>query len=144
MKDDSDCPPAVAAPAPPPPAVAPPPAPPTPAAPARDPRVPPPSREPDLSGVYESQWSSGDSVLTLTHTGDFVVGTFTNPPGVQPGALSGVLDAENVLRGRWSDATSSGGFTLVFGPAGMSFRGTWGRTLDSTDNGGAWSGQRVQ
>ena len=48
----------------------------------------------------------------------------------------------NVLVGRWTDASSSGGFTLAFSPDGRSFAGTWGRSLASNTDGGPWLGRR--
>ena len=95
----------------------------------------------NVSGVWQTVFGAGQSTLTMTQAGVSVVGTFTNPPGIQPGALAGRFTG-NVLTGRWTDATSSGGFQLAFSPDGRSFTGTWGRALTSTTSGGPWTGVR--
>lgn len=94
----------------------------------------------DVAGTWQTSWGSNRSTVVLQQSGPWVNGTFTSTAS-PPGALAGRLDG-NVLTGRWTDATSSGGFRLVFAPSGRSFTGTWGASLDSVDSGGDWSGSR--
>lgn len=94
----------------------------------------------DLSGPWDTHWGSNQSTVVLHQTGTWVTGTFTSTAS-PPGALAGRLQG-NLLVGRWTDPTSSGGFRLVISADGRSFTGTWGATVDSVDSGGEWSGRR--
>lgn len=95
----------------------------------------------NVSGSWATQFAGAAAAVTLTQVGANVVGTYVNSPPLLPGALAGVMRGR-VLVGRWTDATSSGGFTLAFSPDGSAFVGTWGRVVTSTTNGGPWVGQR--
>lgn len=95
----------------------------------------------NVAGVWSTQFAGAAATVTLYQSGANVVGPYVNTPPLTPGALAGVLRG-NVLTGRWTDASSSGGFTLVFSPDGRSFAGTWGRSLASTTDGGPWLGRR--
>ena len=94
----------------------------------------------NASGVWNTQWAGSASVITLVQAGQFVTGTYTagrHPPGAMAGAFRG-----NMLIGRWTDPTSSGGIVLAFSPDGRSVTGTWGRSPDSNTSGGPWIGGR--
>jgi len=94
-----------------------------------------------VGGVYGAQWGAGAINLSLQQTGVWVNGIYTGGNGVQPGAMAGRLTG-NTLVGRWTDANSSGGFTLVFTPDGRAFAGSWGRSVASNTDGGPWTGRR--
>lgn len=96
---------------------------------------------PNVSGAWATQFAGAAAAVTLTQVGGHVVGTYVNTPPLLPGAMAGVMRGR-VLTGRWTDASSSGGFTLVFSPDGGTFAGTWGRALGSNSNGGPWVGRR--
>lgn len=95
----------------------------------------------NINGTWSTQFAGAAATVTMYQSGPNVVGTYVNTPPLLPGALAGVLRG-NVLTGRWTDASSSGGFTMTFVPNGRSFVGTWGRTLASTSNGGPWLGRK--
>lgn len=95
----------------------------------------------NVAGGWNTQFAGAAAAVVLVQSNANVVGTYVNTPPLQPGALAGIMRG-NVLTGRWTDAGSSGGFTLTFSPDGRSFTGTWGRTVDSTSSGGAWVGRR--
>ncbi len=94
-----------------------------------------------VGGSWSTQFAGAAANVGLTQSGNNVVGTYVNSPPLLPGGMAGVLRG-NVLTGRWTDATSSGGFALAFSPDGRSFVGTWGRSVASNTNGGPWIGQR--
>ncbi|MBL8602225.1 MAG: hypothetical protein JNK72_09920 [Myxococcales bacterium] len=94
-----------------------------------------------VSGLWQTQFAGAAATVSLTQSGPNVIGTYVNTPPLMPGAMAGVLRG-NVLTGRWTDASSSGGFTLVFSPNGRSFAGTWGRSITSVSDGGPWVGTR--
>lgn len=96
---------------------------------------------PGVAGGWTAQWGAGQISILMQQQGPFVVGTYSSVRGVQPGAFAGRFRG-NVLVGRWTDADSSGGLSLVFSSDGRSFVGTWGRTVASVNNGGPWTGQR--
>lgn len=93
----------------------------------------------DVSGLWHTTWGSESCDLTLRHSGNSVTGGYVTT-GAPPGTVSGTING-NVLTGRWSDSSSSGGFRLVFGADGRSFVGTWG-SGGSYDDGGDWNGRR--
>lgn len=95
----------------------------------------------NLNGTWSTQFAGASATVTMFQSGPNVVGTYVNTPPLLPGALAGVLRG-NVLTGRWTDASSSGGFTMVFTPDGRNFVGTWGRNVNSATNGGPWLGHR--
>lgn len=95
----------------------------------------------NVNGTWSTQFAGAAATVTMYQSGPNVVGTYVNTPPLLPGALAGVLRG-NVLTGRWTDASSSGGFTMTFVPNGRSFVGTWGRSLASTSNGGPWLGRK--
>jgi len=95
----------------------------------------------NVSGIWVTQFAGAQAIVTLAQSGPHVTGTYVNSAPLSPGALAGVMRG-NTLVGRWTDATTSGGFALVFGPDGRAFVGTWGRTVTNTTNGGAWNGNR--
>lgn len=94
-----------------------------------------------VGGTWGAQWGAGAINLHFEQTGVWVTGIYTGGNGVQPGALAGRLTG-NTLVGRWTDASSTGGFTLLFSPDGRAFVGTWGRTPASNTDGGPWTGRR--
>lgn len=95
----------------------------------------------NLAGAWATQFAGAAANVNLTQSNANVVGVYVNSPPLLPGALAGMLQG-NVLTGRWTDARSSGGFSLVFSPDGRSFTGTWGRSVGSTTDGGPWVGRR--
>lgn len=95
----------------------------------------------NVSGTWTTQFAGAAATVTLTQVNNHVVGIYVNTPPLLPGALAGVMRG-NTLTGRWTDASSSGGFTLVFAPNGRAFVGTWGRSIASNNDGGPWLGQR--
>lgn len=94
----------------------------------------------DVSGEWNSVFAGGTSVLRLTQYGATVVGVYGSSSSM-PGAMSGRINGR-VMIGRWTDASSSGGFRLEFTPDGRRFVGTWGRAVDSNTSGGPWLGSR--
>lgn len=101
-------------------------------------RASPPSR---LAGTWRSTFGGATSTLNLTQIGPHLVGTYISSTST-PGALAGRVQGLTV-HGRWTDATSSGGFVLTFSADGRAFRGTWGNTPESESDGGPWVGQRM-
>lgn len=95
----------------------------------------------NVSGSWSTQFAGAAATVTLTQVRGHVLGTYVNSPPLLPGAMAGVMRG-NTLTGRWTDAASSGGFTLVFSPDGNAFAGTWGRSVGSTRSGGPWVGRR--
>ncbi len=95
---------------------------------------------PQVAGQWTSTFAGGINNLSLQQRQAFVTGIYTSNASM-PGAMAGRFTG-NVLSGRWTDATSSGQFVLVFSADGRSFAGTWGRTLASATNGGPWTGSR--
>jgi len=95
---------------------------------------------PQVAGLWTSTFAGGINNLSLQQRQAFVTGIYTSNASM-PGAMAGRFTG-NVLSGRWTDASSSGQFVLVFSADGRSFVGTWGRTLASATNGGPWTGQR--
>ena len=95
----------------------------------------------DVSGLWMSRYGNGpENRLNLGQAGLFVTGTYTSNvtmPGAMVGRFNGL-----VLTGRWTDATSTGGFQITFTPNGRAFVGTWGLTPDSPSSGGIWVGRR--
>lgn len=96
---------------------------------------------PNVAGGWTAQWGAGQISIMMQQQGALVVGTYSSVRGIQPGAFAARFRG-NVLVGRWTDADSSGGLSLVFSADGRSFVGTWGRTIASVNNGGPWTGQR--
>jgi hypothetical protein len=94
----------------------------------------------DVSGEWNSIFAGGTSTLRLTQYGATVVGTYGSSASM-PGAMSGRINGR-VIIGRWTDASSSGGFRLEISPDGRRFAGTWGRAIDSNTSGGPWIGTR--
>ncbi|TAK18985.1 MAG: hypothetical protein EPO40_35520 [Myxococcaceae bacterium] len=94
----------------------------------------------DVSGEWNSVFAGGTSTLRLTQYGATVVGVYGSSASM-PGAMAGRVNGRLML-GRWTDASSSGGFRLEFSPDGRRFAGTWGRTVDSNTSGGPWIGSR--
>lgn len=95
----------------------------------------------NVGGPWTTQFAGATAEVVFTQARGHVLGTYVNSPPLLPGALAGVMRG-NTLTGRWTDASSSGGFTLVFSPDGRSFAGTWGRSVASTTDGGPWVGRR--
>lgn len=95
---------------------------------------------PQVAGLWSSSFAGGLNNLSLQQRGANVMGIYTSNASM-PGALAGRFTG-NVLRGRWTDAGSSGQFVLTFSPDGQSFTGTWGRSLASATDGGPWTGRR--
>jgi MscS family membrane protein len=94
----------------------------------------------DVSGEWNSVFAGGTSTLRLTQYGATVVGVYGSSASM-PGAMAGRINGRLML-GRWTDASSSGGFRLEFSRDGRNFTGTWGRTVDSNTTGGPWVGHR--
>ena len=95
----------------------------------------------DVSGLWMSRYGNGpENRLNLGQAGLFVTGTYTSNV-TMPGAMAGRFTALT-LNGRWTDASSTGGFQITFSPNGRAFVGTWGLTPDSFNSGGAWTGRR--
>lgn len=94
-----------------------------------------------VAGTWSTQFAGAAATVVFSQSGQNVVGTYVNTPPLMPGGIAGVLRG-NVLTGRWTDASSSGGFVMAFSPDGRSFAGTWGRDLSSSTNGGPWLGRR--
>ena len=94
----------------------------------------------DVSGDWNSIFAGGTSTLRLTQYGATVVGIYGSSSSM-PGAMSGRINGR-VIIGRWTDASSSGGFRLEISPDARRFVGTWGRSLDSATSGGPWIGSR--
>ena len=88
-----------------------------------------------MNGTWSTQFAGAAATVTFFQSGPNVVGTYVNTPPLLPGAIAGVMRG-NVLTGRWTDASSSGGFTLAISPDGRSFAGTWGRSVASNTDGG--------
>lgn len=95
----------------------------------------------NVAGTWSTQFAGAAATVHLLQSGANVVGTYVNTPPLMPGAIAGVMRG-NVLTGRWTDASSSGGFVMAFSPDGRSFAGTWGRSLGSNTDGGPWLGRR--
>jgi hypothetical protein len=95
----------------------------------------------NVAGSWNTQFAGAAATVNLLQAGPNVVGTYVNTPPLLPGAIAGVIRG-NVLTGRWTDASSSGGFTMVFSPDARAFVGTWGRSVTSATDGGPWLGRR--
>lgn len=95
----------------------------------------------NVAGTWSTVFAGARATVTLSQMGNNVVGTYQNTPPLLPGAMAGVVRGATLV-GRWTDARTSGGFTLAFSPDGRTFTGTWGREITSNDSGGPWSGQR--
>lgn len=95
----------------------------------------------NISGAWVTQFAGAAANVSLTQVRGHVVGTYVNTPPLLPGAMAGVMRGRT-LTGRWTDASSSGGFVLVFSADGSSFAGTWGRSVASNTDGGPWVGRR--
>ena len=95
----------------------------------------------NVNGTWSTQFAGAAATVTFFQSGPNVVGTYVNTPPLLPGAMAGVMRG-NVLTGRWTDASSSGGFALAISPDGRSFAGTWGRSVASNTDGGPWLGRR--
>lgn len=95
----------------------------------------------NVSGTWNTQFAGAEATVRFQQVGSNVIGTYVNTPPLLPGAIAGVMRG-NVLTGRWTDASSSGGFVLTFTPNGRAFVGTWGRNVGSTADGGPWIGRR--
>lgn len=94
----------------------------------------------DVSGLWSTTFSGISQPMRVVQSGVNVAGYYGGG-GILPGGMGGRLNGL-VMVGRWTDASSSGGFRLLFTPDGRTFAGTWGRTLDSQTSGGAWVGTR--
>jgi hypothetical protein len=95
----------------------------------------------NISGNWTTQFAGAAAAVSLTQVRGHVVGTYVNTAPLLPGAMAGVMRGRT-LTGRWTDASSSGGFVLVFSADGNNFVGTWGRSVASNTDGGPWIGQR--
>lgn len=95
----------------------------------------------NISGTWATQFAGAAATVSLTQVRGHVVGTYVNTPPLLPGAMAGVMRGRT-LTGRWTDASSSGGFVLVFSADGSNFVGTWGRSVASNVDGGPWIGHR--
>ena len=98
-----------------------------------------------FSGIFRSAYSSyqsGEAIdlwLILRRKGDRVTGDYTY--GVRAGRVSGVVLRGKLLKLEWTEGSSSGKATMVWGGDDKSFAGVWGNG-DSEVNGGVWSGKR--
>jgi len=94
-----------------------------------------------VTGTWATVFAGGRATVTFSETGSNVIGTYVNTPPLLPGAMAGILQGA-LMTGRWTDAKTSGGFSLAFSPDGRTFTGTWGRDISSNTSGGPWTGQR--
>lgn len=103
-------------------------------------------QELNVSGTWESTWAELLSTIELSQISpDYVVGTYLSHPQGDvyfAGALAGELNGR-VFRGRWTDSKTTGRFALEFSADGQTFSGTWGLTVMSDSDGGAWTGHRL-
>lgn len=100
--------------------------------------MPEPTQLTNVAGVWNTSWGSESCELTLRQNGNAVSGSYVTT-GAPPGTVTGVMNG-NVLMGRWSDSSSTGGFRLMF-MSPTSFTGTWG-SGGSYDDGGNWDGTK--
>jgi len=84
----------------------------------------------DWTGVWDTQWRNGGTVMELQQSGDRVVGSYPGFDGSVEGQVNG-----NQLSGTWSDAAGEGVLTFVMSPDQQSFMGRFG-------TGDWWTGVR--
>jgi len=79
------------------------------------------AENPDWTGVWDTKWRNGGTLMELRQSGDRVVGSY---PGFG-GSVEGVIK-DNQLSGTWSDAAGEGVLTFVMSPDQQSFMGRFG------------------
>ncbi len=84
------------------------------------------------SGYWRTFWRGGQALMTLSQTGDRVIGTYQPDEGEIEAAVDGVT-----LTGTWSQPGADGAFVFALAPDGESFVGRF-------DNGEYWNGERIE
>ncbi len=83
------------------------------------------------TGEWQTYWRDGGAILTLTHAGDDVRGTYEPGGGRIEGRVEG-----SVLRGTWTEDERSGGFIFALNDEADTFIGRY-------DSGEYWNGEKL-
>jgi hypothetical protein len=76
----------------------------------------------EVSGNWKIVGLDADS-MSLTQTNNHVFGTYSTNHG--PGYIDGIMNAQNIWVGSWSDSGDSGCFSAIFSNSSSHLTGTW-------------------